>query len=314
MTGRGGYSEPANDLVAAVRASSFQVYPVGGSPERTVLYGVMDWDGDDVGLYLEAARKTGATMLYLRVVKLDASEYEADEEIRGHDKEIGLVEVSFLKDNLFHRFTWQAEWADGLFDEDDAPAIDEGGEAGQNEEGVASNSLARSSLTTAQDREFATALEARSSELVAGFVGSVFGADSTTPSPDNEWEVRRALLGYLGEKLAIPALQPRHEGTGFLINVDLSPASEKAVKAAVASASREIRTKERAIIEPLVKPCVEWALAEEIPLRSLNFSRLQEFLQARSVSVSSAAVRDLRDKVSVGMKRAKGTASHHAPV
>jgi hypothetical protein len=279
-----------------------------------VLYGFTDWDGDDVAPFLDLARKAGASMLYLKVVKLDASEYEEDLGLTSHDGEIGLVEVSFLKDNLFHRFSWRAPWAEGLFDDEDAPVGEDADETARLEDGAQFNGLSRRGLTADEDRQLATALTNQPDDLVRQFVGSVFGPERTTPSPDNEWEVRRSLLGFLGEKLDILPLLPRTEGAGLLFSVDLSPAAEKVLKAAAASASREIRAKERAIIEPLVKPCVEWAFAEEIPLRSLNFSRLHEFLQSRSISVSSAGVRDLRDRVSVGMKRAKGTASHHAPV
>jgi hypothetical protein len=314
VTDRGASTVPASELLAAVRLSGFQLFPVGDSPERTVLYGVMEWDGEDVAPFLSSAQKVGANLLYLRVVKLDASDYEPDLGLTSHDGEIGLVEVSFLKDNLFHRFRWRASWAEGLFEEQDAPIGEEGDEAGRVEEGVQFDSLSRRGLTTGEDRQLANALTSQPDQLVREFVGSVFGPERTTPSPDSEWEVRRSLLGFLGEKLDIAPLLPRSEGAGLLFSVDLSPATERALMAAAATASREIRAKERAIIEPLVKPCVEWAFAEEIPLRSLNFSRLHEFLQARSVSVSSAGVRDLRDKVSAGMKRAKGASSHHAPM
>jgi hypothetical protein len=306
----------AADVVGATHKRKFQIFRVAQAPTRTVLYGFMTWDGDEVDEFLDFAEKAGAAIMYVRQEKLDASEYEPDPLLSEHDGQIGLVELCFLREGVFHRFSWEADWAEGLFGEaeqDELPSQEPEG-AASGPEAASIHQLGLSTLTSDEGRKLGDALEARAHDLVTGFVEAAFTKDGVAPAPDNEWEVRNALLAYLADYLAIPRLSPRSQAPGFYSTIDLTPALEKGVKAAAASASREIRAREKAILDPLVQPCVEWALAEEIPLRSLNFARLQEFLQSKAVSVSSSGVRDLRDRVSAAIKRRRGTQSHHAPV
>lgn len=275
----------------------------------------MWWDGEDVEAYLDFAEKAGVEIVYLREMRLDASQYEEDAELQRHDGEVGRIELGFFKNDLFHLFDWEADWADGLFAEDEEEA-----EGGETEREGPELETSDDSAKVADERKLGEALTAKGPELVSSFVDHLSKREEPPPDPtDGEW-IRREFVWYLADQLDLPTRKREPLRTGVIFNLYdeerkrafLDPVVDKAVKQAAVEAARLMRDTEKKLVEDLVMKCVEWSKSQDIPLRSLTQQRVSEFLEERKIRLSRSGLRELRDRATIAIKRGRGIDSHHA--
>ncbi|MDE1820874.1 MAG: hypothetical protein KGJ23_12665 [Euryarchaeota archaeon] len=300
-------------VLAELHDRKFQVFPLAGTVGSEVLYRTMLWDGEEVGAFLDFAEKAGVDTVYLYQRKLAASDFEdPDEELRGHDGEVGIVELSFIKNNLIHQFTWEADWADGLFEE----ATSEGEGAGEDSEADSSfrRILAPTTPRFSADvtEALGRALNSRLSELTAAYLTHVEQRTAPPPDPDREWSIREDLLEFLASHLDLPDLRPKENSGLFLPGGGTLPDAnvEGTLNELVKSITKELRKRERSIVEKLVVQCLAWAEARALLAGSFTNDRVREFAEETGAKLSYSGLQDLKNRTRALLKERRGSRSH----
>ncbi len=292
------------EVVTRLGKRKFRVYPAVGLFASSFLGTIVRWDGDDVDEFLDFAEAAEADTMYLRRVRLDASEFEPDPDLERHDGETGLVEIAYLKNGLLHVFTWEADWADELFDVAEEETGEENGlrrigPPGSPPEGA-----------TAELTKAGEALTSRGRDLIDGFLDRVRTRDEPPPDPDRDWDVRHDFLSYLGTELDLPGLGSRFS----LLSMETEasdPQAERALKSSVAEVVKRLRVREREVVAGAAAEFESWTTGRDIPLRSLNLERAREFADERGLKLSPSGLRELRDRAAATIKRRRPGGSHH---
>jgi hypothetical protein len=268
-------ADPLRQLEARIKKdSALPVFPfVGPLPSENRVR----WDGEDVGEFLQFAKKVGATTLYLSSDM--ASEDDEDTEGPAHAGEVAIVVAAFLQDGVFHEFVEVAGWVE--------PEEGEGLELDATD-------------TSGAERALKTNEEAWTREFVESLTSRPEPVDPSRFSIDQQ--LRRFLAARVSTKsLAFSPMGISHDGSGL----------DLLVQKIAGEVSATLLTEERKKVEPMVADCAAWGA--KLGIRSLARTDVEAYLLERGVHLSVEGKRLLWTQAKLELKVGRTSGKSASP-
>ena len=225
------------------------------------------WKGNDFKQFLSLAEKLGVKLIYFSTVI-----GEKDSEYSG---KIGLIELSFLYNNIFHVFISMASWFKELLEKEEAEPKEEGLKMGVSEEReeVSRDVLERS-------------VEELVSEMI-DFIKEEYKGDLSE------------IIGYLRDVQRQFWLEKGIRNL-WILEPSLKIKLEKVENRVERYFLEQMRKKEKEILPRLVEECISWC--KENKLTKLAKTNLKYFLAERNINLTPIGREELYSKVNLRLK------------